>query len=131
MTMKKSIFATFALMLATQVFAQIPVGAAGGAGLPDNETILNNNDGNGDGQITREEAEAAGLQLAGAFDTFDTDGDGIVTAAEIDAVRAGGGAAGPGARAGGPPGGAPPAPAPAPAPAADEEDEEDVEDDEE
>jgi hypothetical protein len=121
--MKKSIFAAFALMLATQVFAQPPGGAAGGAGLPDNETILNNNDGNGDGQITREEAEAAGVQLAGAFDTFDTDGDGIVTVAELDAVRAGGGAGGPGARAGGP-GGAPPAPAPAPAAEEDEEDDE-------
>jgi hypothetical protein len=123
--MKRAILSAFVLLLATQVHAQ-PPGGAGGQGLPDNETILGNNDGNGDGQITREEATAAGFQLATSFDTFDTDGDGIVTVAELDGIRAGAGGGAPGARAGGPgPGARAGGPAPAPAAAEDDDEEED------
>lgn len=118
--MKRTILCAFALLLASQVCAQPPGGGAPGAagGLPDNDTILANNDGDGDGQITRAEAEEAGVNLITAWDTFDADGDGIVTVEELDAVRAG---AGGGGGFGGGPGAA------APAPAADdaEEDEED------
>jgi hypothetical protein len=123
--MKKTILSISALMLASPSFAQPPGGGApGGAGtLPDNETILANNDGNGDGEITRAEAEEAGVNLITAWDNFDTDSDGKVTVAELDAFRAAnGGAGGPGARAGGPGGGAP-----APAPAAEEDADEDEE----
>jgi hypothetical protein len=132
--MKRAILSIFALMLASQAFAQPPGGGApGGAGqMPDDETIFANNDGNGDGEITKAEADAAGLPLSENWDMFDTDGDGKVVAAELDAVR--GGAGGAGARAGGPgaragragaraggPGAA------APAPAADDTEEEDEE----
>jgi len=123
--MKRIILSAFVLLLAAQVQAQ-PPGGAGGQGLPDNETILGNNDGNGDGQITKAEADAAGLQLAANWDTFDTDGDGIVTVAELDAIRAGAGGGAPGARAGGP-GARAGGPAPAPAPAAEEDDDEENE----
>jgi hypothetical protein len=88
--------------------------------MPANEVIFERNDTNKDGKIMKDEAVAAGTQLGQAFDTWDTNTDGEVTNAELDAGRArqgGPGAAGgapgaaPGARAGGP------APAPAPAPA--------------
>jgi hypothetical protein len=119
--MKRAILSIFALMLASQVLAQPPGGGGpgGAAGLPDNETILANNDGNSDGEITKAEAEAAAVNLITNWDAFDTDSDNKVTVAELDAYRASqGGAGGPGARAGGPPA----APA-APAPAAEEDEE--------
>lgn len=104
--MKRSILSLFVLMFASHAFAQPPGGGApGGAGaMPDNETIFANNDGNGDGEITKAEADEAGLPLSQNWDQFDTDGDGKVVAAELDAVRSGGlgGRGGPGARAGGP-----------------------------
>jgi hypothetical protein len=117
------------LLVSTLLFASVslaqPPGGAGGAGaMPDNATIFENNDGNGDGEITRAEADAAGLPLSENWDMFDTNSDGKVVAAELDAVRGGsggGGAGGPGAGAA----------AAAPQAADEDEDEEDEEEDEE
>lgn len=124
--MKRTMLSLAALVLAAPAFAQPPGGGApGGAGaMPDNETIMANNDGNGDGEITRAEADEAGLPLSQNWDMFDTNSDGKVVVAELDAVRGGGGGA-PGARAGGP-GGRAGGPA-APAPAAEEEEDDDEE----
>jgi hypothetical protein len=123
--MKRTILTLSTLMLATTAIAQPPGGGGpgGAAGLPDNETILANNDGNSDGEITKAEAEAAAVNLITNWDAFDADSDNKVTVAELDAYRASqGGAGAPGARAGGPPAAPPAAPA-APAPAAEDDEE--------
>lgn len=67
--------------------------------------VLQNNDTNKDGVITKEEATKAARQLAQVWDTFDANKDGKVDRDEITkglAATQGGGA-------GGPPAGAPPA----------------------
>lgn len=88
--------------------------------MPDNATIMSNNDGNGDGEITKAEADEAGLPLSQNWDMFDLDSDGKVTDEELTQARGqqggGGGFGGGGPGAGGPGAGAPPA--------ADEDDEE-------
>lgn len=78
--------------------------------------VLQNNDTNKDGIITKEEATKAARQLAQVWDTFDANKDGKVDREEITkglAATQGGGAGGPAAPpAGAPPAGAPPAAAP-------------------
>ena len=107
--MKKIGMTLFALFSVSAVFAQPPGG--GGGGMPDNATIFANNDANGDGEITKAEADEAGLPLSQNWDMFDLNSDGKVVAEELDQVRgqfAAGGPGGPGAGgqgAAGPPGG--------------------------
>jgi len=129
--MRNVILAFSALLLTSASFAQPgaggpPPGAAGG--MPDNATIFANNDANEDGEITRAEADAAGLPLSQNWDAFDLDGDGKVVAAELDQARGRIGGAG---RAGGPGGrGGPAAAAPADADADADGDDEDEDEDE-
>ena len=102
--MKRAIISLSILFAASSALAQPPAGGAGGAGgaMPANEQIFENNDANGDGEITRAEADAAALPLSQNWDAFDQNSDGKVVAAELDAFRANQG----GGRAGGPGGGA-------------------------
>jgi hypothetical protein len=117
--MNKTIFAVAGLLVFGSAVAQPPGG--GGGGLPDNATIMGNNDANDDGEITKAEADAAGLALGQNWDMFDLNNDGKVVAEELDQVRGrfgGGGGFGGGGPAGAP-GGAPPT--------GDDEDDEDSE----
>jgi hypothetical protein len=111
MDMKTIVATLFGILVSSIAVAQPPGGAGGG--MPDNATIMANNDGNGDGEITRAEATEAGLALGQNWDMFDLNTDGKVVAEELDQVR--GQFAG-GSGAGAPP--APPAPPAAPAPPA-------------
>jgi Ca2+-binding EF-hand superfamily protein len=54
---------------------------------PSPEEIMSQNDRNGDGQITKEEAEAAGTQLARLFDQVDTNKDRRITLDELRAMQ--------------------------------------------
>jgi hypothetical protein len=123
--MKRVIITLPILFAALAALAQPPAGGAGG--MPANEQIFANNDANGDGEITRAEADAAALPLSQNWDMFDQNSDGKVVAAELDAARANQG----GGRAGGPGGGGAAAAAPAAADAGAEGDEDEDEDEDE
>ncbi len=95
--MKTIAITVAALLLSSATLAQPPGGAGG---MPDNATIFANNDANGDGEITRVEADEAGLPLSQNWDAFDLNSDGKVVAEELDQARGqfavGGGPGGPG-----------------------------------
>jgi hypothetical protein len=124
--MKTIAAALLGLLVGSVGFAQPPGGGAGA--MPDNATIFERNDANGDGEITQAEATAAETALGQNFAAFDTNSDGKVVASELDGFRQG---AGGGAGGGGPGAGAPPSPPSPPAPpASDDDDDEDEDDDE-
>ena len=82
-----------------------PGGGGPGGGRGFGGGNLMDNDANGDGKVTKEEAPE---WMRSFFDRMDTDGDGAITQEEMDARRrqfqGGEGSGGPGA-GGGPPGG--------------------------
>jgi Ca2+-binding EF-hand superfamily protein len=51
------------------------------------DQLMSQNDRNGDGVITKEEANAAGTPLARVFDQIDTNGDGRITRDELRAIE--------------------------------------------
>lgn len=67
--MKKIAATLLALLVSSVAFAQPPGGPGGG--MPDNATIFERNDANGDGEITEAEAVAAETALGQNFATFD------------------------------------------------------------
>ncbi|MEL7448078.1 MAG: hypothetical protein AAFN78_02655 [Pseudomonadota bacterium] len=61
-------------------------GQRGGAG-SDPATIVDRLDRNGDGAISRDEVPSQAARLRDNFDVIDADGDGRITAAELEAVQ--------------------------------------------
>ncbi|MBL0140809.1 MAG: EF-hand domain-containing protein [Betaproteobacteria bacterium] len=97
-----AVFATFAVSAQADFFAPRSTGAgygpgagpgAGmrGAGMLDRVKAA---DTNGDGMISREEAQASLPRLAANFDAIDANKDGFISLAEIEAARAAHGPAG-------------------------------------
>ena len=91
--MKTTLLTLATLLISSAALAQAP----GGGQMPTAEVIMQRNDTNKDGFITKAEATAAGTQMAQNFDMFDANKDGKVTLDELKSMMAAMGQGGPAA----------------------------------